>query len=222
MPRWTSTILKPRPAPFAGSVSPAAAKHPAIAFAAAKLGLSRFVLYGLAASLSANALLAAALLVKKPVVTTVLIPSPVFDPIPSAWSYDEAGPSEALLSYFAQKLVGWRTNLHAGAGAGVVASFLQHAAPESAEAFRQAFEAERAALEKDNAASAFFPLSTTVDRRALTVVVQGRQKTIIGTKVVADRPAAYRLAFEYRAGRILLTAMESVAADDPSTPTKRR
>lgn len=188
-------------------------RHPVLAIAAAKLGLSRFIFYALAGSVAANGILAAALLIKKPVVQTILIPSPVFDPVPAAWRYDESGPSEELLSLFAQKLIGWRTNIHAGTGADAVESFLEHAAPESAAAFRQAFEEERQALARDDAASAFFIESTAVDRRSLTVVVKGRQKTIIGTKVADDAPKAYRLAFEYRAGRIFLTSIEAVPVD---------
>lgn len=189
-------------------------RHAALALAAAKLGLSRYILYALAASLAADGILAAALLFKKPVVQTILIPSPVFDPVPAAWTYDEAGPSQELLSLLAQKLIGWRTNLHAGTGPDAVAGFLQHVAPEAAADFRAAFEEELQALARDDAASAFFIESTAVDRRTLTAVVKGRQKTFIGAKIVADGPKAYRLAFEYRAGRILLTSVEAVPADE--------
>ena len=56
----------------------------AMALAAAKLRIGRLVAYGFALSLASNCLLGAALIMKKPVHQTILVPSPVFEPAPPA------------------------------------------------------------------------------------------------------------------------------------------
>ena len=47
----------------------------------------------------------------------------------------------------------------------------------------------------------------------MTVTVTGRQKLVLGTKVVTDAKKSWRLRFRHAAGRLFLTGVEEASAD---------
>ena len=78
---------------------------------------------------------------------------------------------------------------------------------------READRAQGYAVTEDAAACVFYPLEAKTERRAMTVTVTGRQKLVLGTKVVTDAKKSWRLRFRHAAGRLFLTGVEEASAD---------
>ena len=193
----------------------------AMSLAAAKLRIGRLVTYGFAVSLASNVLLATALIMKKPVHQTILIPSPVFEPAPQGWTFDDKGPDEQYLAHYAVKLISLCTNLTPASAAGNIAGFLEHVAPQMQAETALQLEKEAEALRKDDGSTAFYPAETAVSRERLTVDVAGEFKTIIGRTVVESKEKCFRLAFEYHAGRLYLASVKAIPRIESDLPTKR-
>ncbi len=193
-----------------------------MALAAAKLRIGRLVVAGFALSLASNLLLGAALMMKKPVHQTILIPSTVFDPAIPAWTFDEKGPDEAYLARYGVKLAALCTNLTPANAAGSIAAFLEHVSPETQAETALQLEKEARALRKDDGSTAFYPSETAVSRTRLTVDVAGEFKTILGRTVVESKEKCFRLRFENRSGRLFLTRLEEILRRDSDLPAKPR
>lgn len=192
----------------------------AMAVAAAKLRIGRLVAYGFALSLASNCLLGAALIMKKPVHQTILVPSPVFEPAPAGWTFDDKGPDENYLARYAVKLVSLCTNLTPASASGSIAGFLEHVAPHMQAETALQLEKEAEALRKDDGSTAFYPAETAVSRERLTVDVAGVFKTILGRTVVESKEKCFRLQFEYRAGRLWLATVREIPRIESGLPKK--
>ena len=94
-----------------------------------------------------------------------------------------------------------------------IARFLEHVDPEVASKLEVRLLRELKSLTEDHAASVFYPLEAKTERRAMTVTVTGRQKLVLGTKVVTDAKKSWRLRFRHAAGRLFLTGVEEASAD---------
>lgn len=177
---------------------------------AARLGLRRMTLCALGVSLAANLALSAALLVKKPPVQTILVPSPIFGPSDTEWAFDEDGPDARYLQRLALALLGRLAVVTPASVERSFADVLPHVDPEAAGAFERRLHEEAKGLAADHASLVFYPISTAVERSLLEVDVRGVAKTIIGSKIASSRTLIYRLSFAYRAGRLFLRSMKEV------------
>lgn len=186
---------------------------------AAHLGLSRFVLLGFAASIGANVLLSAALLFKTPPQTVVVVPpeagfsGDMGVSLQTAYRVDENGPDARLLERTAMTLIQMIATVTPETGRTQIARFLEHVDPEVASKLEVRLLRELKSLTEDHAASVFYPLEAKTERRAMTVTVTGRQKLVLGTKVVTDAKKSWRLRFRHAAGRLFLTGVEEASAD---------
>ena len=180
--------------------------------AAARIGLRRIVFASLALSLSANVLLAAALVVHRPETRTVIVP-PTAAHEREFWSFDSRGPSAPYIERFALSLLSHAASITPDTVDAARRAILLHADPSVYGELEEPFILEGERIKKEHASSAFYPSRARVDVEKLTVDVEGVQKLFVGSTVTSSRQKTWRLTFRYDAGRLFLTSLTDRAAD---------
>lgn len=151
---------------------------------AERIGLRRSFAVIMAMSFALNFILALALLLQQPETRTIVVP-PTLAAEREVWTFDEAGPGAPYLERWAL-------------------SVLSHAAsvtPETVDSSR------RVVLQHVD------PGFYGKLEEALSVEVEGVQKTLVGSTVTSSRKKTWRLTFRYDAGRLFLTSL----TDQPSS-----
>lgn len=181
--------------------------------AAARLGLRRLVIGALVASLSANVLLAGAILLRTPPVLTILVPPGVTDP-EDGWRFTERRPDPRYLERHALSLVATFSNLSPRTMDAALARLLAHVDPEREAELGKRLSREMESLRADNASVVFHPWRTRTNADALTVEVLGERRILIGSAVTSERETCYRLAFRHEAGRVWLASVSEVPPEE--------
>lgn len=187
---------------------------------AARIGLRRSVLVVCGVLLVSNLLLAFSLLRTPPQTVVVVPPETGFSgelgtSLKTAYKVDEKGPDARLLERTALTLVQMVATITPETSSAQLRAFLEHVDPAITSELSMKLDRELKSMAEDNASAVFYPFRVKTDREALTVTVTGKQKTLIGPKVVADRKTTWRMTFRHAAGRLYLTALDEDEAGEP-------
>lgn len=179
--------------------------------AAARIGLRRIILVSLAASLTTNLLLGAALIVHRPETRTVIVP-PTAAHDREFWTFDSRGPSAPYIERFALSLLSHAASITPDTVDAARKAILLHADPAVYGELEEAFILEGERIKKEHASSAFYPNIAHVDVDKLSVDVEGIQKLFVGSTVTSSRPKTWHMTFRYDAGRLFLTSLTDRSA----------
>lgn len=80
---------------------------------------------------------------------------------------------------------------------------LRHVSPEFTQSLNKKFKEDALRLQKNNAATTFYPKEIRVDEKKMTVVVTGTFSTFVGKEKVSSHEQTYHLQFVFNQGRFL-------------------
>lgn len=91
---------------------------------------------------------------------------------------------------------------------------LRHVSPEFTQSLHTKFKQDALRLQKNNAATTFYPKEIRVDEKNMTVVVTGTFSTFVGKEKVSAHEQSYQLQFVFNQGRFLqLKQFKQIQAD---------
>ena len=187
--------------------------------AAALLQLRRFVLFALAASLTACVMLSAVILTQKDKSRTIVI-APAESTV--TYSAEDDDVSANLLERFAMSALGLISNMTPATASWQTETFLKYAAPESYGEMASALRGGAAELARNQAATAFFPMAASVDKTEKRVCVKGEERLFIGKAVTGSETSVMCLDLTVRAGRLWITALTKKAAEAFDSHAQKR
>lgn len=183
------------------------------ALTAERIGIRRSVYVVTLISLLVNVLLAGALLAHRPSMRTVIVPPTLADER-EVWTFDETGPGAPYLQRYALSVVQWLTNVTPASCDAARERVLSIVDPTAYAAFNERLLSEHRRIKQNKIAGMFCPVRVHVDAKALTVDVDGIQKTLIGKELTRQTNKRISLTFRYDAGRLFLTGVSDKVLSD--------
>lgn len=177
-----------------------------------RLGIRRYLLQTLVASLCTNVFLAGSLLYRTPPVLTILVPPGVAPE--DGWRFTADAPDPRYLERHALSLVTAFSTLSPKTMDATVARFLEHVDPEHLVEIEKRLTREITELKKDSASIVFMPSRTRATPKDLTVDILGERRQLIGSVVTSVRSVCYRLRFRHDAGRLFLTTLTELPEEE--------
>lgn len=182
--------------------------------AAVLLGLKRFILFALAASILTNAFLAFWILTRSDQSRTVILSPGATE----TYVATDSAVSPNLLERFAVQSLNLILNLTPATATYQTDLFLKEVAPESYGSLASSLRLAAQDLERNQASTAFYPLAASVEADAKRVCVQGTRKTLIGKAVTSSETVNACLALAVRGGRLWIASL----TQGPKRPNEKK
>jgi len=181
----------------------------------ARLGIKAVLIYGFAASLTCNVLLAAAFAAKSDTHRTTIVPPNITK---SFWVEDNAVSPEYLEQMGSYVLNLALTNTPSSAEYNA-RQLLKVVAPASYGTLERTLLAGAREMKENSATTVWSPSTATphVDKNA--IVYSGVRTTWIGDKRTSQEQKTYLVRFSYSGGKILLRELVEVSPKDPLKET---
>lgn len=171
--------------------------------AAVLLGIKRFLLFVLLASVLTNAVLAVWIVMRSDQSRTVILSPGATE----TYMATDSTVSSNLLERFAVQSLNLILNLTPATAAYQTDLFLKEVAPESYGSLASSLRLAAQDLERNQASTAFYPLSSSVEADARRVCVQGTRKTLIGKAVTSSEIVNACLTLAVRGGRLWIVSL---------------
>ena len=171
--------------------------------AAVLLGIKRFLLFVLLASVLTNAVLAVWIVMRSDQSRTVILSPGATE----TYMATDSAVSSNLLERFAVQSLNLILNLTPATAAYQTDLFLKEVAPESYGSLASSLRLAAQDLERNQASTAFYPLSSSVEADARRVCVQGTRKTLIGKAVTSSEIVNACLTLAVRGGRLWIVSL---------------
>lgn len=171
--------------------------------AAVLLGIKRFLLFDLLASVLTNAVLAVWIVMRSDQSRTVILSPGATE----TYMATDSTVSPNLLERFAVQSLNLILNLTPATAAYQTDLFLKEVAPESYGSLASSLRLAAQDLERNQASTAFYPLSSSVEADARRVCVQGTRKTLIGKAVTSSEIVNACLTLAVRGGRLWIVSL---------------
>ena len=182
---------------------------------AAKLGIKRATLALLSASVCANVLLAAGILLKEDSVSTVLVPVGMND-LTHPVTVSEARVDQDYLMLVARDLLSLALNVTPANADFNRKTLLKHVAPSSFGEIDETLKTRGQKIQRLRASTLFAVESMDVDVHNLTVKATGILSHFIGKTETRRQKTAVAMRFKLTAGKVQLGRLTESAWDDSS------
>lgn len=182
---------------------------------AAKLGIKRATLALLSASVCANVLLAAGILLKEDSVSTVLIPVGMNE-LTHPVTVSEARVDQDYLMLVARDLLSLAMNVTPANADFNRETLLKHVAPSSFGEIDETLKTRAQKIQRLRASTLFAVESMDVDCHNLTVKATGVLSHFIGKTETRRQKTTVAMRFTLTAGKLQLVSLTDNASDDSS------